>query len=236
MKSFIQYLTEVTAPVNVRGLQSDIKKALSRLALKDVIPSEVSKALKSLEKKYSFSVSVKKTGELEIGETSIIGYYDIEDDELNYEYENNKPIELVLVFSSKEKKIAYTDDTISDLAKAIAETLGHELLHMSQARTRNFKIARVKDKYYKKVELKDSAAYLAADDEIEAHAFNIAGALLDTFQDKRKAITFLQRPKVGVLPEHHFDMYIQVFGLQHAVTKRLYKKILSYIDIRLKQK
>jgi len=236
MRSFVEYLTEVTQPVNVKSLKAELVKSLSKLADKEVEPSAVAQALRPISRKYLVKFTTIREGNLDRGETSIIGYYEPATDKENHEEDEREPIiEVYIVFSKKEKLIAYTKQSVDDLAGALAETLSHELIHASQARARGFKEFGAKQKYLKKVELKNAAAYLAADDEIEAHAWNIAGALLDHFgRSKQKAISFLQRPRRGVIPENHFDMYLEVFGTGHAVTKRLYKKIVVYLDKRLK--
>jgi len=237
MRQFKFFVAEATMPHNAKSIASAFEKVLKPFEKKDAHPYEIVKAANKLSKKYSFTASFKLSPELDAGDTSIIGFYDMETDRENEAGEfavgsGDPPIEIVFVFSPKEKKISFKKDDIKFLAAAIAETLVHELIHMSQARAREWKETNTKKDYYRTVKMVHLGSYLGHDDEIEAHAFNIAGSLLDKFGTKRQAVDFLKRPKMGVVQDHHFDMYLNTFGLGHEVMKRLYKKVITYMDQR----
>jgi hypothetical protein len=230
MKSFIQYLKEATTPIRIGVLVSDFEKALTPLVGKEVTPEQVGKTVEKLSKKYFFSTTIKKAPGLNAGQTSIIGFYDIAADK---EFQKNRnadyPIELFLIFSTKEKKISFRPEDISSLADGIGNTLQHELLHASQAKARNYKRIGHKKRYVYKVDNIKIGSYLARDDEIEAYALNIAVALKNHFHTQQERFAFLKRPKAGIIAVPQLDQYLSMFGSGHPVVKRLFKKIVGFL-------
>lgn len=234
MKSFSEYITEITAPINTRAVFSDVEKVLLPFASKAGKPRDFERALSKLADKYLMEVSTQRSAQLDPENISVIGAYDWENDPEYDPEEGAYPIEIILVFSSKAKEISLPPGNVQEFARMISETIAHEWIHLEQARKRNFQITRGKKNYMHKVENVLLGSYLSRDDEIEAHAFNIANSLLDKFGSKHLSLRFLKSPKKGQLADHHFDLYLDTFGNQHAVTKRLYKKILFYMDIAIK--
>lgn len=231
MKTFSNYISEATAPINFRAVRAGFEKVLKKFETKEGTPGEIAKAVRSLSKKYLFEVLVKKTPELKSGDISVWAYYEPESDrEWVEESGTTLPIGLILLFSTEDKKLALTKGGVEYFARYLSESLAHEWLHLKQARARNWKNVKTKEQYLYKVDNIEVGSYLAKDDEIEAHAFNIAGSILDLVGTKDKAIRFLKSPRAGALSDHHFDLYIKIFGKNHTVTKRLYKKIITYLD------
>lgn len=233
MKTLSEFLLEATAPMNIGAVRRALEKSLSKFATVEGTPGEIAGAIRRHGKKWMYGVSVRTSPNLEPGDISVWGFYDGDIDRHYVEDGGTEmPIEIILIFSPKEKKLALTAEGVKGFARYVAETIAHENIHLSQERKRGWKNIKPKQKYLHKVENIKVGSYLANDDEIEAHALNIAGSLLDQFGDKKKAIDFLKRPKTGVVSDHHFDMYLTTFGRNHAVVKRLYKKIIFYINNR----
>ena len=230
MKSFAQYLKEASTPVPIGKLTSDFKKALSSLIGKEVTPEQVGKAAEKLSNKYGFSVTVRKESRLKVGQTSVVGYYDIEaDEEFQSNHNADYPIELFLLFAAKEKKIAFRPEDIVGLSDGLANAMQHELLHATQAKARGYKQVGHKKRYVTKVENIQIGSYLARDDEIEAYALNIAVALKSHFHTQKERLEFLKRPKPGIIAVAQLDQYLSMFGSGHPVVKRLFKKIVGYL-------
>lgn len=231
MKTFGQYLTEATTPgFRAASLALDFEKALSKFGSKEGTPSEIAKAIEKFGPKYLFEVSHRTANALEPGDVSVWGFFDPEtDQEYVEESGTNRPIELIILFSPKDKKLGLTPDGLRWFSRALAETVAHESVHMKQARARKWQKTKTKQSYVHKVENVEVGSYLAHDDEIEAHALTIALALKDQFHTQKERLNFLKRPKAGVLSDHHFDMYNKVFGSGHPVVKRLFKKIVGYL-------
>ena len=231
MKSFIRYLAEATTPISHKKAQSDFEKVLLPLVGKEVTPAQIAKATERLSKKYFFSTTVRTHAQLDKSQISIVGFYDIEGDQ---EWQEDKsadyPIEIFLLFSPKDKKLSFVKDDVARLSYGLADTIVHERLHMDQAKARNYKQVPHKKKYVHKVENIQIGSYLARDDEIEAYALNIALALKDHFHTQKERFDFLKRPKQGVIQDPHFDQYLDVFGFGHPVVKRLFKKIVGYLN------
>jgi hypothetical protein len=236
MRNFGAYLKEATAPINIGAVRSMFEKSLLKLTNKESTPGEIAKAIRSAgSKKYLYGVTIRKTPELDPGDISVFGFYDGNLDQQYVEDSGTElPIELLLIFSSKDKKLALTGPSVVGFSRYLSETLAHEWIHLKQERARGWKEVGPKRKYMHRVENIELGSYLARDDEIEAHALNIAGSILDHVrQEKKLALQFLKTPKTGVLSDHHFDMYLKTFGgASHPVIKRLFKKIVFYINKR----
>lgn len=233
MKTFSEYLTEATQTINISSARKMFEKMLLPFVEKDIRLSDIVKAVQRGGQRYLYNVSIRKSPELESGDVSVFGFFDAEAAKEYYEEDGvDMPIELLLIFSSKDKTILMGREGVQSLANGLAETLAHEWIHLKQAQSRNWVGIKPKQKYLHKVENIDLAHYLGNDDEIEAHAMNIAGSALSKFGNKKQAIEFFKRPKMGVLDEHHFDLYLKLYGTSHAVTKRLFKKIVYYINNR----
>ena len=231
MKSFSQYLTELTAPINVEAINAQFQKALAKFGSKEGTPKEIAKAINKLGPKYLFDVSTRTAPALAAGDISVWGFYEpIADQDYVEDDGGDFPIELIVLFSPKDKTLGLTPEGLRWFARALSDTLAHEWIHLKQARARKWQNVKTKKGYLYKVENIEVGSYLANDDEIEAHALSIALSLKDHFKSKTGSIRFLKRPTVGVVPDHHFDMYIKVFGHGHPVVKRLFKKIVGFLD------
>jgi len=220
-------------PWNEGDLKKKILKDLSPFLKTEAPLTRILSILKKYEQKYLFKVSVKKHSGVDEGDYSIWGSCDSDIDEKRFsEGETKMPIELDFYINSKNKPVAMTREGAEQLAFSVVETLSHEWIHLSQNRARQWKTSGdTKKRYLYKIENKKVGSYLADDDEIEAHSKNIAASALRKFGSADRAIQFFKRPKFGVIPEHHFDMYLKIFGdFNHPVIKRLFKKIVYFLE------
>ena len=167
------------------------------------------------------------------GDMNMNAAYDPVEDE-----EGGDHFEIDLLFSDKDKTIAFSAEGVDNIKNRLIDVLEHELIHKNQYRRRGFK----KQREFKPIKglsdkVKKSREYLGNDDEIEAYAKNIASELVRK-TDKETALTLLRmagktaqyREKENLLSPNLFA-YFSVFNFDssHPVIKKLLKKIWSYI-------
>jgi hypothetical protein len=173
----------------------------------------------------------KNVGE---GDMNMNASYDPVEDEEGFDH-----FEIDLLFSDKDKTIAFSTEGVTNIKNRLIDVLEHELIHKNQYRGRGFK----KQREFRPIKglsdkIKKSREYLGNDDEIEAYAKNIASELVRK-TDKETALTLLRmagktaqyREKENLLSPNLFA-YFSVFGFDssHPVIKKLLKKIWSYIE------
>ena len=168
------------------------------------------------------------------GDMNMNAAYDPVEDE-----EGGDHFEIDLLFSDKDKTIAFSTEGVDNIKNRLIDVLEHELIHKNQYRGRGFK----KQREFKPIKglsdkVKKSREYLGNDDEIEAYAKNIASELVRK-TDKETALTLLRmagktaqyREKKNLLSPNLFA-YFSVFNFDssHPVLKKLLKKVWSYVE------
>ncbi len=159
------------------------------------------------------------------------GYYEYDQDQKGF-----KAINLVFCFNNKNDFLKFDEFNILDIAKSIADTILHEIIHMRQYRRRNFKFISNYNSESKNFLKKRNQEYLGNTDEIDAYSFNIACDLLDKFNDEKTIIKHLNRSKH--IDNIQITMYLEAFNYDHTHTiiQRLKKRIIKYIPHALKGK
>lgn len=150
----------------------------------------------------------------------VSGEYDPEDDE-----EGQKCIELELQFPRHPEQFTFSD---SDLTRRhwqnfiidIASVLGHEYMHLNQARARLFRECREFTSTMDDDTLRGYQEYYGMEDEVDAYAFTLAASLANDLPDLK---TIENAPVYGI--------YKKVFGDEHKVVKKLENKAKKYLKI-----
>lgn len=154
----------------------------------------------------------------------VSGDYDYEADE-----EGKVPINLVFITHTLDKVLLWDEDDLKFIAKQIADTLIHELVHMKQTRDRNFEPVVIVDNLPDDDE-EVNRMYLSQADEIDAYAYNIASELND--EDNEGNIKkYLSCPSLTPMDVSiNLWNYMQVFekNLNNATLKRLMKKVYKH--------
>lgn len=156
------------------------------------------------------------------GDINIAAYYDSYADEMC-----NISIEIVLITNLKEKAICFDQELHDTVVKRLADALAHELIHMKQARARDYieidrEDCHVDDSH-------DEIRYLSNPDEIDAYAYNIA----DELKDNLNYLDKLHAPsKITIEESLNLWVYFNVFGddLSEPILRRLLKKIYKQLD------
>ena len=168
-------------------------------------------------KRFRVSVLHAQAWEVDPTELNINAFYDPERDE------QQKPsIELILVTNPNDSHLILDDDLWNLFVNRLADSLAHELIHMYQARSRNFLF--VEHRRHRTIVLDENLVYLSDPDEIDAYAHNIATELREHLNPLSK----IRNPAaVSVNDSINLWAYIQAFSkdLNNPVVKKLLKKV-----------
>jgi hypothetical protein len=151
----------------------------------------------------------------------------------HHDQNDHKQIEIVFSYKSKEATLVLSDHRWGRMCRLFADTILHEVVHMRQYRTRNFK----------DIPGYESTAYYARDrreqeyygnkDEMGAFAFNIACEMVSRFGNDRKAIQkYMDSMQCKRRPKSTYNQYLRTFEYNHnhPIIRRMKKKILAQID------
>ena len=170
-----------------------------------------------IARRFRVSVLHAQAWEVEPTELNLNAFYDPERDE------KQKPsIELILVTNPNDTHLILDQELWDLFVNRLADSLAHELIHMYQARTRNFLY--VEHQARRNIQIDDNLVYLSDPDEIDAYAYNIATELREHPNPLSKLIN---PAAVSVNDSINLWAYIQAFSkdLKNPVVKKLLKKI-----------
>lgn len=172
-------------------------------------------------KKFRVHVLHAKAWEVESTELNINAYYDPELDE-----QGKVSIELILVTNPNDSHLILDQSLWQLFLNRLADSLDHELIHMYQARSREF--LHVENRARRGLEIDENLAYLSDLDEIDAYAFNIATELREHANPLSKLIN---PATVSVNDSINLWAYIQAFSqnIQEPTIKRLLKKVYKHL-------
>lgn len=170
-----------------------------------------------IARRFKVTVLHAQAWEVESSELNINAFYDPERDE------RQKPsIELILVTNPNDTHLILDKDLWDLFVNRLADSLAHELIHMYQARARNFLF--VEHQARRNIQIDENLIYLSDPDEIDAYAYNIATEL----REHPNPLSKLTNPAaVSVNDSINLWAYIQAFSkdLKNPVVKRLLKKV-----------
>ena len=168
-------------------------------------------------KRFRVSVLHAQAWEVELTELNINAFYDPERDE------RQKPsIELILVTNPNDTHLILDKELWNLFLNRLADSLAHELIHMRQARSRDFLF--VENQARRHIQMDENLVYLSDPDEIEAYAHNIATEL----QEHPNPLSKIHNPvAVSVNDSINLWAYVQAFSkdITHPVVKKLLKKV-----------
>ena len=172
-------------------------------------------------KKFRVHVLHAKAWEVESTELNINAYYDPELD-----VQGKVSIELILVTNPNDSHLILDQSLWQLFLNRLADSLDHELIHMYQARSREF--LHVENRARRGLEIDENLAYLSDLDEIDAYAYNIATELREHANPLSKLIN---PATVSVNDSINLWAYIQAFSqnIQEPTIKRLLKKVYKHL-------
>jgi hypothetical protein len=179
-----------------------------------------------------FNIDVKhaEAGQVDQNDIELNGYYDGGLDEVG-----DTAIEVYLITNPMQDVIIIDAEQFDIIARKIADTLSHEVIHMSQFRARDFlEVERIEYSDIEEDEEEDERGYLSSPDEINAYAYNIANELLE----KNALPVVLQKlnrlKDISIEDSLNLWAYVNAFekNTNHPVLKRLIKKVYkSLLDL-----
>jgi hypothetical protein len=176
---------------------------------------------KFVAKKFRVNVLHAQAWEVESTELNINAHYDPDLDE-----QNKISIELILVTNPNDSHLILDNDLWKLFVNRLADSLAHELIHMYQARCREFLYVETRTK--RSIDIDENLTYLSDFDEIDAYAFNIATELREHPNPLSKLIN---PASVSVNDSINLWAYIQAFSqnIQEPTIKRLLKKVYKHL-------
>jgi hypothetical protein len=152
----------------------------------------------------------------------------------DYDKERQKSIEVSLAYSKNFKTITMNAWRFSRLCNRVADVILHEVIHMHQARKRNFKNLPGYSSTAESSKQRQEQEYLGDNDEIDAYAFNMACELNEKFSgDMRQIVEYLNEPQKG--KRRYYDtwrMYLKAFDWDsdHRICRRIKKRSIHYLS------
>ena len=176
-----------------------------------------------------FNVDVKhaEASAVDQNDIEINGYYDGGLDEAE-----DTAIEIYLITNPMQDAMILDTEQFDSISRKIADTLTHEVIHMSQFRARDFlEVEKWEFSDYDEEgdydEEEENRWYLSSPDEINAYAYNIANELLDR-HDLKVVMTKLNNIKdISINDSINLWAYVNAFSKDttHPVMKRLIKRV-----------
>ena len=151
----------------------------------------------------------------------ISGIYDSELD-----FEDKPAIGIELVFPEYKKQFLldesdFTEEHWLALSIDVASVIGHEYVHMRQARRRHFNEGRNYKSTSKNIIFKEQQEYYGTPDEVDAYAYTLAVSLIN-----QKAIE--NKKRISITKTQTYKIYCHFFGRNSEITNRLIKKSKTY--------
>lgn len=174
-----------------------------------------------IARRFRVNVMHAQAWEVEPTELNLNAFYDQDRDD-----RHKISIELVLVTNPHDKHLILDRMGWNLFVNRLADTLAHELIHMRQARARDF--LEIEHHARRNRKLDENLMYLSDPDEIDAYAYNIATEL----KEHGDPIQKLQNPKaITVVDSINLWAYINAFAqnLSDPSLKRLLKKVYKLV-------
>lgn len=176
-----------------------------------------------------FNVDVKhaEASQVDPNDMELNGYYDGGLDEFG-----DIPIEVYMITNPMQDVIILDEEQFDSIARKIADTLSHEVIHMKQYRARDF--LEVETVGYVDLEEdsdEENRYYLSSPDEINAYAYNIANELLDHHEVTTVLEKLNKVSEIKIEDSINLWAYVQAFekDTNHPVLKKLFKQVYKRV-------
>lgn len=180
-----------------------------------------------LGKRFNIDVKHAEATQVDQNDLDLNGFYDGGLDEAG-----DIPIEIYLVTNPMQDVIIIDEEQFDIIARRIADTLSHEVIHMQQYRARDFlEVEKIEYTEFEDEE-EENRWYLSSPDEINAYAYNIANELLDKHQYPQVIEKLNKVKDISINDSVNLWAYVQAFSkdVNHPVLKRLIKKVYKSLD------
>ncbi len=144
----------------------------------------------------------------------------------------NRQIEIVLSYCLFDEHLTITRNRWSRLCSLFADTILHEIIHMRQYRTRNFKSIPGYESTAHLAKQRRDQEYYGDKDEMGAFAFNIACELVDKFGYDPTAIwSYLDSNAAKRNKRSTYLRYLRSFEFNHnhKIIRKMKRKIMNQL-------
>lgn len=155
------------------------------------------------------------------------GFYQSDDDKYN-----RQSITVLLSYNPMDKYLTITSKRFSAMCNTIADVILHEIIHMRQARSRNFKDRAGFSSLAESNKQRKQQNYLGDPDEIDAYGFNIACALYERLSNYNAVAQHLNLDMTDRRRrKDSWHTYLTTFdhNHNHPIIKKLKKRIMYYV-------
>ena len=147
----------------------------------------------------------------------------------DHDVEGRRQIEVVFSYQDTDAVIKVNDNRWRRMCALFADTILHEIIHMRQYRTREFKLIPGYESTAYSAKHRKEQEYYGHPDEMGALRFNIACELYDKFGDDFSAATaYLDSSLPKRTKKSCYYKYLKAFdnNQNHSIIRSLKKKIL----------
>lgn len=171
-----------------------------------------------------FNIDVKHAEATQVDQNDIElnGYYDGGLDEAG-----DVPIEVYLITNPMQDVMIIDEEGFDSIARKIADTLSHEVIHMKQYRARDFlEVEKIEYTEFEDEE-EENRWYLSSPDEINAYAYNIANELLDKNSLPVVMEKLEKLKEIKIEDSVNLWAYVHAFeqNTDHPVLRKLIKQV-----------
>lgn len=180
-----------------------------------------------LGRRFNIDVKHAEASQVDQNDIELNGYYDGGLDEAG-----DIPIEIYLVTNPMQDVVLIDSAGFDLIARKIADTLSHEVIHMQQYRARDFLEVETIEYTEFDDEEEENRWYLSSPDEINAYAYNIANELLDRHSYPQVLEKLNKVKDIAIEDSVNLWAYVQAFSkdVNHPVLRKLIKKVYKSLD------
>jgi hypothetical protein len=142
-------------------------------------------------------------------------------------------IEIVLSYHTLDDKIKITDYRWRRMCNLFADTMLHELIHVRQYRSRNFKDIPGYESTAEFAKQRKDQTYYGDKDEMGAFSFNIACEMVDRFGlDYRSAMDYMDSNEAKKHKRTSWHRYLHAFDWNHnhKIIRKMKKKVRNQLE------
>lgn len=143
-----------------------------------------------------------------------------------------RQIEIIFSYNFFQQYLKLTRYKWKRMCIVFADVVLHELIHMRQFRSRNFKLIPVYSSMAEKAKERKKQQYFGDKDEMGAYAFNIACELYDRFGDNFNAAKkYLDLDNYKRHKRTDWFRYMKAFNHNHdhSIIRRMKKKVINQL-------
>lgn len=207
-----------------------VREAKDGCAIPGITVNQFHETLTKHIKKY-MPVRSRKSREFQVdkGRVFIGGVYYTQ-----YDEDRQKSIELSMAYHPHDRKLDMSTRRFNRVCTRVADVLLHEIIHMHQARKRNFKDIPSYNSKAESTKLREQQEYFGDPDEVDAYAFNMACELNDKFDGNMRDIVnyFNKEQRRYQKNWDTWGSYLKVFNwnTDHRILRKLKKRCIYYLS------